>query len=102
MATKSRTLKTPVARAIARVKKAQAAYDAAEAAHDDAAADDLSKAESDACGELEKTPCANDEEFLEKLKYLVAREVHLFGSPFESFAEFVSVARAAALHFGEA
>ncbi len=102
MTTKSKTLKTPVAKAIARVKKAQAAYDAAQASHDDAAATDLSSAECDACEELEKTSCASDEEFLEKLKYLVAREVQLFGSPFESRAEFVSVSRAAALHFGEA
>jgi hypothetical protein len=98
MAKKSKAHKaSAVAKAIERVQNARAAYYNAASSVD---SDDLSEAESDACEDLEKTPCVSDEEFLEKLKYLTLREVRLFGSPFEACPEFISVARAAALHFG--
>jgi hypothetical protein len=92
-----------VARAIARLKAAQAAYDAAEAAGEDATATSLHcEAECTACDELTVTPCANEAEFIEKLRCLLARESLLFGSPFDSRAEFCIIARAVATHFAEA
>ena len=39
----------------------------------------LCAAESDACTELAKMPCANDAEFIEKLKCLCARHVRIYG-----------------------
>lgn len=66
----------------------------------DEIASSLCEAESDACAELTETFCAIDAEFIEKLRCLIKWETRLFGSPFESSAEFGSVARAAALHFG--
>ncbi|PZR83522.1 MAG: hypothetical protein DLM68_14130 [Hyphomicrobiales bacterium] len=99
--------KSAVAEVVARHKAAQSAYDAGAAAcaaqPGDTAADKIASAlteeESVACEELERTPCSSDAEFLEKLKCLINRETRLFGSPFESRAQFVSVARAVALHF---
>jgi hypothetical protein len=91
-----------VARAIARLKAAQAAYDAAEAAEDAAAISLHCEAEIAACDKLTVTPCANEAEFIEKLRCLIARESYLFGSPFDSRAEFCIIARAVATHFAEA
>ena len=45
------------------------------------------------------TPCATDAEFLEKLKYLVARERYWYGKP-DFGSQFGYGAVAAALHFG--
>ncbi len=86
-----------VAGAIARLKIAQSAYDAVEASGDDTATS--LEAEFTACDELVVAPCANEAEFIEKLQCLLARETQLFGSPFDSGAEFVSVAAAAAAYF---
>jgi hypothetical protein len=68
-----------VPQAIARCEAAQAGYDAAH--DDDDAANQLSDAESDAIEILAETPCASDAEFLEKLRFLVARETRIFGLP---------------------
>jgi hypothetical protein len=89
-----------VARAIVRLKAAQAAYDAAEAAGDAAATSLHCEAEFAACDKLTVTPCANEAEFIEKLRCLLARESLLFGSPFDSRAEFISIAAATASYFG--
>jgi hypothetical protein len=89
-----------VAEAIARLKAAQAAYDAAEAAGDDAATSLHCEAEYTACDELTEAPCANEAEFIEKLRCLLARESLLFGSPFDSRVEFISIAAAVAAYFG--
>lgn len=94
--------------AIAGHKATEAAYIAAAASgscpyDDDAsdAADNLSEAKELAFGELAETPCTSDAEFLEKLGCLIAREVDIFGDPFELNAEFAAIARAVALHFKE-
>jgi hypothetical protein len=86
-----------IAQAIARCEAAQAAYDA-RPHDDDGAASRLSEAESDAIEILAETPCASDAEFLEKLRFLVARETRIFGPP-DCNQEFGPIAVAANLHF---
>jgi hypothetical protein len=90
--TKTRTAKAKPAtvdEAIALVKAAQAAYDAAPD-HSDETLIPLSSAESDACDDLAEAPCISDAEFVEKLRYLFAREVRLGGM--EDNAVMVAVA----------
>lgn len=70
----------PIFAAIERHKTIQAAYDASIGASDETL-HFLSEAEREAYEELAEMPCANDGEFLEKLKYLAAREIRLFGEP---------------------
>jgi hypothetical protein len=82
-----------VAAAIARHAAARAAYDAAPS-------DSLSEAETVSCNELAETPCTSDAEFIQKLRYLIARETGLWGSP-NVHEQFGSVAVAVALHFEE-
>ena len=93
MTTKPKTRKAPapvtVDNAIARVKAAQAAYDAAPDYSDETLIP-LSEAESDACDDLAEAPCTSDAEFVKKLRYLFAREVRLFGK--ENNAVMVAVA----------
>lgn len=83
--------------AIERHRAAQEAHDAAPD-HSDETLCPLSEAEDEACDKLTETPCANDAEFLEKLRYLLARETRLFGKPTIG-TEYGSVVRATALHF---
>jgi hypothetical protein len=85
--------------ALARHKAAQAAYAAAEAAHDEEASDYLSAAESDVCDELTAALCTGDDEFMKKLRYLLARETHLWGWPSRR-AEFRFIVYAVATHLG--
>jgi hypothetical protein len=94
MTMKPKTRKAPaklsaVWEAIARAKAAQAAYDAAPD-HSDETLIPLSTAESDACDDLAEAHCRDDAEFVEKLRYLFAREVLLFGK--EDNAVMVAVA----------
>jgi hypothetical protein len=70
----------------------------AHAAHDDEAANQLSAAESDAIEILAETPCASDAEFLEKLRFLVARETRIFGPP-DGNHDFGSIVVAVDRHF---
>jgi hypothetical protein len=75
----------------------QAAYDAASRDDDDVITR-LSEAESDAIEILAGTPCASDAEFLEKLRYLLARETRIFGEP-DCNQEFGPIAVAVDRHF---
>jgi hypothetical protein len=88
-----------VAEAVERCKAAQAAYSAAAATGDADAADLHSEAESVTCDELAEMPCTDDAEFIEKLRYLYARELKIFGEP-DINAEFGSVVIAVATHLG--
>ncbi len=82
------------------VVAANARHAAARAAYDAAPSDSLSEVESVCCNELAETPCTSDAEFIQKLRYLIAREAGLWGSP-NVHEQFGSVAVAVALHFGE-
>jgi hypothetical protein len=105
MTPKPKTRKAPavpatIAEAIARCKAAKAAYNAAPDQKDETLIP-LSESESDACIELSKTPCVSDAEFIEKLRYLNAREIWLWGRP-KGDTEFGTVVIAVAKHFGGA
>jgi hypothetical protein len=87
-----------LAHAIARHRAAQAAYDAAKAAgEDDDTRGDLCAEEAGALQKLAETPCVSDAEFLEKLKYILVREVRIFGEPCN--LEFGSLIFATTTHF---
>jgi hypothetical protein len=85
-----------VAKAIARHKTAQAAYDAAPD-DSDATLIPLSDATFKALNKLAKTPCTSDAEFIEKLRYLAAQEAEMYSSP-TGMHEYGSVVIAVALH----
>jgi len=89
-----------VAKALARARAAQAAYDAAEAAKDDADLEHQFLVEAGAFDKLAMVRCSSDAEFIEKLRYMIAHEINLWGSPLDSQAEFKDIAVAAALHLG--
>jgi hypothetical protein len=91
-------LLSAVAKALARCKAAQTAYDAAEAAEDEAARERHGEAEMEIFDELAVTPCTSDIEFIEKLRFMLARETELWGSPFDSRAEFRHIAVAVATY----
>jgi hypothetical protein len=97
-ATTGGMIMTTLAQAIARHKAAEAAFDDAASRDDDAAITRLSEAESDAIEILAGMPCASDAEFLEKLRYLLARETRLFGEP-DCNKEFGPIAVAVDRHF---
>jgi hypothetical protein len=104
MTTKPKARKAPMsgalAQAIARHKAAQAPIDAHFGSIDDEAlADQLFTAESDALKVLAETPCASEAEFLEKLRYLLAHEARIAdGSP-DGHQEFGSILVAVDRHF---
>jgi hypothetical protein len=100
MTTKPKTSKTPIAEAIERCEAAQAAYDAIPD-DDDAAKRQLSGFESGVVDALARMPCASDAEFLEKLRYLLARETRIFGEP-HGRAEFGSIVVAVDRHLNQA
>ena len=90
----------PLAQAIARHKAAQAAIDAHSGRiDDDALANQLFTAERDALNVLAETPCANDAEFIEKLRHLLAHESRIADGPPDGHQEFGSILVAAACHF---
>jgi hypothetical protein len=99
MTSKPKTRETPVARALARHVAAQAALDAVPGPVD--YPKHLSDEEDDALYELAFTPCISDAEFLEKLRFLVARDTRIFGAP-HCDLEFGPIAVAANLHFNQA
>lgn len=73
-----------VADAIARHKEAQATLDAA--CGSEAPPEDLADAEFFALCDLAETPCADDAELFEKLRYLLAHEKRMVGkSRLESY-----------------
>jgi hypothetical protein len=87
------------ARAIVRHKAAQAAIDAHSGCIDDEAlADQLFTAESDALNVLAETPCVSDAEFVEKLRYLLAHEARIEGPP-DGSQSFGSILIAVDRHF---
>jgi hypothetical protein len=97
MTTKSAVL----AQAITRCEAAQAAYDAMP--DDDAdMKEQLFLDEADAADALAELPCASDAEFIEKLRFLLARETSLFGAPNDGGLEFGSIAIAVDRHLGPA
>jgi len=82
MATKPKFCKAPIAQAIARHRAARAPVDARFGQiDDDAMANQLFTAESDALKVLAETPCASDAEFLKKLRYLHAHETRIGKTP---------------------
>jgi hypothetical protein len=68
------------AQALARHKAAQAAYDARPDGHEDVR-DPLWIAEGNAFEALAETPCANDAEFIGKLRYLYAQQAKIWDLP---------------------
>ncbi len=99
MTTKPKT-RTSIVQAIARHKAAQAAIDAHSGRiDDDALAHKLFTAESDALNVVAETPCANDEEFTEKLRYLLAHEARIADGPPDGHQEFGSILVAVDRHF---
>lgn len=75
---------------------------AAEAACESGDEDRFSEAcrhENDVSLELALTPCASDAEFLEKLKYLLARDICYYSDP-DSRVDFGYTLIAIAQHFG--
>jgi hypothetical protein len=90
---------TGLTQAIERCEAAQAAY---EAASDSDIASQLSCAEDDAIDALAEMPCASDAEFLEKLRFLLARETNLWGKPGRPGVEFGSLAVAVDCYFNKA
>jgi len=103
MTTKSKTRKaqangSALAQAIERCAAAHAAYSAES---DSDMATQLSSAEDDAIDALAEMPCASDAEFFEKLRFLLTRETHLWGSPAGNM-EFGSIAVAVGRYFNQA
>jgi hypothetical protein len=96
------TKPSAVEQAIERRRAAQAAYDLVEVAGDDDTITLRTNEEYDAIDNLVEAPCVSDAEFIEKLRLLIAYEISLFGSPFDSKAEFCIIARAVATHLAEA
>jgi hypothetical protein len=97
---KPETRKAPVAQALARHRAAQARIDAHFGQIDDEAlADRLFAAESEALEALAETPCASDAEFLEKLRYLLAHETRIFEGPPDGHQHFGSIVVAVDRHF---
>jgi hypothetical protein len=106
MTAKPKARKAPMsgafAQALARHKIAQTAIDAHFGMIDDVAlANQLFDAERDALEVLAEMPCASDAEFFEKLRFLLARETHLWGSPAGNM-EFGSIAVAVDGYFNQA
>jgi hypothetical protein len=100
MTTKPKTRTAPVAHALARHKASQAAIDAHVGQIDDEAlADQLFTAESDALKVLAETPCASDAEFLEKLRYLLSHEARILEGPPGGNQDFGSILVAVDRHF---
>jgi hypothetical protein len=97
---KAKPAPSAVANALARCKAAQAAYDAAEAAGDDTTLELQGRVEAEIFDKLANTPCTSDAEFIEKLRYMIAQETKLWGSPLDSRAEFRHIAVAVAAHLG--
>ena len=91
---------TALAQAIAHHMASQAAIDAF-ADTEDGYPEHVGEAEFDAIDELAETPCASDAEFLEKLRYLHARETRTFGEP-HGRAEFGSIVVAVDRHLNRA
>jgi hypothetical protein len=91
---------TALAQALARHKAAQADYDATPD-DDDAMKQQFSDFESEVVDCLARMPCASDAEFLEKLRYLLARETRIFGEP-HGRAEFGSIVVAVDRHLNQA
>jgi hypothetical protein len=89
-----------VAYAIARCKAAQAAYDAIPD-DDDAAKQQLSGSESGVVDALARMPCANDAEFIGKLRYMLAHDIRIWGDP-DHGDEFGSILVAVDRHFNRA
>ncbi len=87
---------TKLALAIELHRAAQAAIDAADGP--EGYPDHLNEAESDALAELAATHCVSDAEFIEKLRYLHARETRLYGAA-TGVHEFGSVVLAVDNHF---
>ena len=84
--------KAPVAQALARHKAAQAPIDAHFGQIDDEAlANQLFTAESDALDALAKAPCVSDAGFVEKLRYLLAHEARIAEGPQEFGSILVAV-----------
>jgi len=92
------TTPSAIAEVIERCTVAQVAYDLAAEAGDDVNSSLRSEEEDDAVNELVMMPCTSDAELLEKLRFLLARETKLWGSPFDSSAEFCSIAQAVATY----
>jgi len=89
-----------LAQAIARHKAAQAAIDAHSGKiDDDALAHKLFTAERGALNVLAETPCANDAEFIEKLRHLLAHEARIADGPPAGNQEFGSILVAVDRHF---
>ncbi|MGH6801510.1 MAG: hypothetical protein ACRECZ_08875 [Methylocella sp.] len=93
--------KSAVAEAIAHYDAAQAAFNANTDDSDETSAP-LCEAANDALGELARTPCADDAEFLEKLRHLLDAENFIHGGkrcdrPFNM--GFGSILVAVATHF---
>jgi hypothetical protein len=74
-----------------RHERCAAAHAAYSAESDSDMATQLSCAKDDAIDALAEMPCASDAEFFEKLRFLLARETHLWGSPAGNM-EFGSIA----------
>jgi hypothetical protein len=97
MTTKPKTAKVSIVQVIELCKAAQADYDAT-LDDDDAVKQQFSGFESEVVDCLARMPCASDAEFLEKLRYLLARETRIFGEP-HGRAEFGSIVVAVDRHF---
>ncbi len=83
--------------ALARHTAAQAAVDAASGPED--LPEHLLDAAADALDDLVSLPCSNDAELLEKLRYLLAAELHVIGEPPTAKVEFGSMPRSLFVHF---
>jgi hypothetical protein len=92
--------RTAVAQALARHTAAQAAYDARPDGHEDVT-DSLWTAEENAFEALAETPCANDAEFIGKLRYMHAHDIRIWGDP-DHGDEFGSILVAVDRHFNRA
>ncbi len=91
--------KASIAQALARHKAAQAPIDAHFGSiDDDALANQLFAAESDALEVLAETPCS-DAEFVEKLHYLLGHEARIAERPPDGHQEFGSILVAVDHHF---
>jgi hypothetical protein len=96
------TITSAFAQAIERHKAAQAAIDAYSGQIDDEAlANQLFGAASDALEVLAKAPCG-DAEFVEKLRYLLAHETRIAEHPPDGAQDFGSILVAVDRHFKSA
>ncbi|MGB9426686.1 MAG: hypothetical protein WCB09_09665 [Methylocella sp.] len=92
--------KTALAQAIERHKAAQMAIDAHSRQIDDGAlAQQLFAAENGTLELLAETPCANNAEFIEKLRYLLAHEARISNGPPDGSLVFGSILVAVDRHF---